>query len=181
MDYMLQNQYMLRWWISMDKTYLDEIVDYPGLVILKLLENQLISDLLVNFRNADIDDLEDNDGNWKYFFDWDHIPETTQEVKAAFCIDTDIVSIPNTTTKRLELYVSVYCSQAYMKLNRQIFKGVKGNRINNLIRQADKTLRGSRDFGIGKLELKNVLTVTSGNTAFAKKVLTYSIPNFNLK
>ena len=163
-----------------NETHLDELVEYPKLVILRLLNNQNVLDLLANKRNAKIEDMESDNGDWKYFFDYEHIPDTQQSVMAAFCIDTDIVSISNGTTKRLELYVSCYCSQAYMSLDTRVFKGMSGNRLNNLLRYADMSLRGDRDFGIGKLELKNVRTVASGNTAFAKKMLTYSIPDFNL-
>jgi hypothetical protein len=164
-----------------NKTYLDELVEYPKLTILRLLRQPMILDLLANKRGAEIEDMEDDDGNWMYFFDYEYIPDTIQEVRAAFCIDTDVISVPNTSTKRLELYVSCFCSQAFMPLDGKIFKGVSGNRMNNLIRYADLSLRGDRDFGIGKLELKNVRTVTSGNISFAKKMLTYSIPDFNLK
>ncbi|MPL95079.1 hypothetical protein SDC9_41242 [bioreactor metagenome] len=186
-----------------NETYLDELVDFPEIVILRLLNNQNVVDLLSNIKNATLDDMEDDDGKWKYFYDYEHIPETIQEIKSAFCIDTDIVSVPNKSTKRLELYVSCYCSQANMSINTRVFTGFAGNRLNNLLRYADLSLRsnmplnnkifgsnpsqyirdifdfGNRVFGIGKLELKNVRTVTSGNTAFAKKMLTYSIPDFN--
>lgn len=161
-------------------TYLDELIDYPKTVILKLLKQQMILDLLANKRNADIEDMEDDKGKWKYFFDYEYIPGTTQEVKAAFCVDTDIVSVANKSIKRLELYVSCFCSQAFMSLDSKMFKGLGGNRMNNLIRYADLSLRESRDFGIGQLELKNVRTMTSGNSDFAKKTLVYAMPDFNI-
>ena len=64
--------------------------------------------------------------------------------------------------------------------DRSKFKDMRGNRLNNLIRYIDFALRLDRDFGIGRLELKNARTTTAGNASFAKKTLTYSIPDFNL-
>lgn len=164
----------------MDNTYLDELVDYPALIIAKLARQQIVMDLLADKRMAELSDMLNADGNWKYFFDYDYIPGTTQEVMAAVCIDTDVVSVKTSAQKTLELYVSVICSRAIMPLDRVKFKGIRGNRLDNLIRYIDYTLRLDRDFGIGKMELKNARTTTSGNAEFAKKTLTYLIPDFNL-
>lgn len=160
-------------------THLDELVDYPALVIQRLISNQKILDLLANKANATANDLLDANDEWTCFYDYEYIPGTTQEVKAAFLIDTDIVSIKTDSQKNLELYISVLCSRPHMKIDRKILKGYKGNRVNNLIRYADFSLRGDRDFGIGPLQLKSVRTVTAGNSDFAKKTLTYAIPDFN--
>lgn len=163
-----------------EKTHLDELVDYPALVISRLSQQQEIVDLLADKKGAKIADIMDQKGNWKSFYDYEYIPGTTQEVMSAICIDTDIVSVRTSTQKTMELYVSVLCSQAIMALDRTKFKDMRGNRLNNLIRYIDFALRLDRDFGIGKLELKTARTTTSGNTTFAKKTLTYSIPDFNL-
>ena len=161
-------------------TYLDELVEYPALVIEKLSKNQMIVDLLVNKKNANLNDLIDEGGNWKNFYDYDYIPGTTQEAMAAVCIDTDIIDVPTYSQKTLELYVSVMCARSIMRLDRKIYPSIRGNRMDNLIRFIDYELRLDRNFGIGKMALKNARTTTSGNSMFAKKTLTYSIPDFNL-
>lgn len=161
-------------------THLDELVDYPALVIMRLSQQQEVVDLLADKKNANLSDIMDQKGNWKSFYDYEYIPGTTQEVMSAVCVDTDVVSVRTSTQKTLELYVSVLCSQAIMILDRSKFGNIRGNRLNNLIRYIDFALRLDRDFGIGRLELKNVRTTTAGNASFAKKTLTYSIPDFNL-
>lgn len=163
-----------------EKTYLDELVDYPALIIEKLVQKPIILSLLANKQDATILDVMDDDGNWKYFFDYEYIPGTTQEVMSAICVDTDIVSVKTSATKTLELYISVLCAQDIMSLDRKQFKGMRGNRLNNLVRFVDHTLRLDRDFGIGRMALKNARTTTSGNANYAKKTLTYLIPDFNL-
>lgn len=162
-----------------DTTYLDELVDYPALIIEKLVQHPDVLSLLSDKKDATISDVMDENGNWKYFFDYEYIPGTTQEVMAAICVDTDIVAVKTSATKTLELYVSVLCSQSIMALDRKKFK-MRGNRLNNLIRYVDYALRLDRDFGIGKMALKNARTTTSGNSNYAKKTLTYLIPDFNL-
>lgn len=163
-----------------EPTHIDELVVYPNLVIKRLLQGQNVIDLLANKMGASIEDLENDDGSWKCFFDYEYLPGTTQEVKVAICTDTDIVSVSNGSQKNLELYLSVICSQSMMKLDGTIFRGWTGNRMNNLVRYVDLQLRGDRDFGIGRLELKNVRTVSSGNPNFAKKQITYKIVDFNV-
>lgn len=161
-------------------THLDELVEFPKLVISNIVTEQMVLDLLADKKNATLDDMEADDGSWLYFYDYEYIPGTQQEVKAAICVDTDVVLVPNRSIKRLELYVSVLCSQAYMKPDRKQLVGLSGNRMNNLVRYIDKALRLNRSFGIGALELKNVRTMTSGNSSFAKKTITYAVPDFNV-
>lgn len=163
-----------------ETTHLDELVDYPALVISQISRQQEVLDLLADKSGAKVKDLMDAKGNWKCFFDYEYIPGTTQEVLTAVCIDTDVVAVRTSAQKTLELYISVLCSHALMSLDRAKFPGVRGNRINNLLRYIDMALRLDRDFGIGKLELKSVRTTTSGNSSFAKKTMTYLIPDFNL-
>ena len=161
-------------------TYLDELVEYPALVIEKLTKNQTIIDLLSNKKNATLNDILDDKGQWKYFYDYDYIPGTTQEAMAAICIDTDIIDVPTYAQKTMELYVSVMCARSIMQIDRKIFPSMRGNRMDNLVRYIDYELRLDRSFGIGKLALKNARTTTSGNSSFAKKTLVYSVPDFNL-
>ena len=162
------------------QTYLDELVDYPALVIEKVTQHQIVRDLLSNKQGATMNDMLNADGTWKHFFDYEYIPGTTQEVLAAVCIDTDIINVPTSAQKTLELYVSVLCSRSIMELDRGKFKGLRGNRMNNLIRFIDYSLRLDRDFGIGQMELKSARTTQPGNNMFAKKTLTYWIPDLNL-
>lgn len=165
----------------MADTHLDELVTYPTLVISQVVSSQIVMDLLADKNGATIEDMEDANGDWRYFFDFEYIPGTTQEVLNAVCVDTDIVAVKSSAQKDLELYVSVLCSRAILRLDHQLFPGMQGNRMDNLVRYIDLALRGDRDFGIGPLTLKTVRTTSSGNSAFAKKTITYLIPNFNVR
>ena len=73
--------------------------------------------------------------------------------------------------------VNVICHKRYMKLNHKTFKGLKGNRKDNLIRHIDKLLNGTR-IGIGRLELVDVkpLNVPQNYTGL---VSIYRLYDFN--
>ena len=66
------------------------------------------------------------------------------------------------------------CSKQFVDLD---FVGVKGNRRDNLAREIDLLLRGSRDFGIGKLELVSAIT-SPVPKKFTSKLLTFRAVNF---
>ena len=74
------------------RTYLDELVDYPAIVISRLSAQQEVVDLLADKNGANVSDLLDQKGNWKAFYDYEYIPGTTQEVMAAVCVDTGLES-----------------------------------------------------------------------------------------
>jgi hypothetical protein len=67
-----------------------------------------------------------------------------------------------------------------MELDRSIFKGVIGNRRDNIIRHIDRLLNFSDIFGIGKLSLVSVKT---GNLTdkFTVRQLEYKVPDFNMR
>ena len=160
------------------RTHIDELVDYPGIVVGQLIKQPNVLELLANKENASYEDLEDDKGNWKYFFDFDYVTGTLQEVGSYICIDTDIVEVPNSSVMTLKLYVEIVVHRDTMKLNRSILPGYKGNRRDNLARYCDLALRGNRDFGIGRLSLQSVVTFSVGNSNYTGKRLTYLVNGY---
>ena len=66
-----------------------------------------------------------------------------------------------------------------MKLPRQTFKGISGNRRDNLVRYIDKVLNNSDFLGIGTLKLNAVRTLSPIN-GFTAREITYEVPDFNV-
>ena len=66
----------------------------------------------------------------------------------------------------------------WMKLDTKKFKGVKGNRKDNLLRQIDLLLNNSDEFGIGRLSLQSV-NVASVPKPYTSSMLTYSTSDFS--
>ena len=157
-------------------THIDQLVDYNQLVVNRILASQEVMALIAN--NPDLNLDSDAAAEWEeHVFDHAWIDETVQEAGAFITVDVDIPSMSSGTIMEMRVYVEVLVSKTYMKLNPSIFKGCKGNRRDNIVRHIDLLLNGSLDFGIGRLDLKNIRTVTTANK-FAGKLLTYEVSDF---
>ena len=160
-------------------THLDKIVEFPNEVITKLCQSQEILDLLADKRNATVEDLEDDDGNLKYIYDYEYVMETVVDAKAYICIET-LARASSGTINDMKLYVHILCHKEYMRLDKKIFKGTKGNRRDCLTRCVDQVLRGDRDFGIGRVEFEQLSSFTLPPN-FTGRTLVYDIPVFGTK
>lgn len=163
-------------WIK-EKTNLDEIIDYPQLIISRLADSPAIRDLLADTTNATVEDIEDKNGGYKYIYDYDYVDDTTQDTRAYICLESYVDEVDNDHILSMVINVNVICHKQYMKLNHKTFKGLKGNRKDNLIRHIDKLLNGTR-IGIGRLELVDVkpLNVPQNYTGL---VSIYRLYDFN--
>ena len=157
-------------------THIDQLVDYNQLVVNKILSSQEVMALISNKPNLNLDG--DEAAEWEeHVFDHAWVDETVQESGAFITVDVDIPAMNSGTIQEMRVYVQVLVSKTYMKLSPSLFKGIKGNRRDNLVRQIDLLLSGSREFGIGRLDLANIRTVTTANK-FAGKLLTYEVHDF---
>ena len=157
-------------------THIDEIISYKANVISALANSPEVVALMLDKPNPDVNG-EDGDIARRDIYDYDYIDETQLEAGSYILVDCDIVGRPTSTVKDLEVYIQVVVSKTIQKLDHKKFKGVMGNRCDNLARQIDLLLNGSRDYGIGRLTL---VSVKSANVpaSFTSKLLTYWIPDF---
>lgn len=157
-------------------SHVDELVDYNQLIVNRILSSQKVMALIANDPNLDLD--SDAAAEWEeHIIDHAWIDDTVQEAGAFVTVDVDVSNLESGVIKEMRVYVEVLVSKAYMKLSPSLFKGCKGNRRDNIVRQVDKLINGSYDFGIGKLDLVNIRTVTTANK-FAGKLLTYEVYDF---
>ncbi len=157
-------------------SHIDELVDYNQLIVNKILNSQDVMALIANDPTLNLD--SDEAAEWEeHVFDHAWIDDTVQEAGAFITVDVDIPNLASGVIKEMRVYVEVLVSKSYMKLSPSLFKGCKGNRRDNIVRQVDKLINGSYDFGIGKLDLVNIRTVTTANK-FAGKLLTYEVFDF---
>ena len=103
----------------------------------------------------------------------------SSRVGAYVWVEIDIPNVNNKHIKDAEIYVTVACHKQYMKLDHSIYKGMMGNRRDNITRYIDKLINNSPIFGIGNLTLKSVRTLSPYNQ-FIFKELTYTVPEFNV-
>lgn len=163
----------------MAKTFLDQIVEYPSKVILRIAEDKYCAGLILNkafdeIGEEDVDRVLD-----EYIKDYQYVDETTQETSAFVWVEMEVNQVENKTIKGVRLYVTVSCHKNYMALAPKTFKGIIGNRRDNIVRYVDKILNNSQFMGIGRLKLSSVKTIAPIN-GFTARELTYEVPDFNI-
>ena len=163
----------------MAKTHIDELVDYPAKVILKLANDKNCLSLLKN--KIDISEEDIDDALINNIFDYEYVDKTTTSAEAYIWVEADVPYVSNKTIKGMAIYVTIACHKQFMKLDNRIFKGLMGNRRDNIARFVDLILNDNFDFGIGKLSLKSVKTLSSSNSNFTMRELAYAVPDFNIK
>lgn len=163
----------------MDKTHLDEIVDYPSLIIKELEKNNNFVSLLTNSVNADMNDKEVELLWEECISDHEYIPKTVQTGRSFCCIDTIVSGISN-QLKTMIITILVGVDEDMMSLKGTEFKGVRGNRRDNLVREIDYSLKCSKGiFGIGNLDLREIKPVIIDTREFACKKMIYEVTNFS--
>lgn len=163
----------------MAKTYLDQLVEYPARIIKRISDDNVCVALLVNKAFDAVDEKDRDKVLEENIFTYQYVDETTNESSAYVWVEMEVNDVSNEQIKGIRIYVTIACHKSYMGLTNSTYKGVIGNRRDNLTRYIDKLLNNSKDFGIGKLSLKSVKTLAPIN-GFVLRELTYSIPDFNI-
>jgi len=163
-----------------EKTFLDPVIDYPALALRAIGTNETVAKLLTNNPNLDMESDEADDVFDKYLYDYAYVDDTTTESEAYICAEVE-VSIPKGANKQSffnsVLYITIVCHRNYMKLDPTLFPGIGGNRRDNLVRFCDDVINGSDLFGVGKLTLKSVRSL-SAPVGFSIRELVYEVPSF---
>ncbi len=163
----------------MAKTYLDQLVEYPAKVLKRISEDKYCLGFLVNKKFNEVNEDDSDVALEKYLHDYQYVNETTQETVAYVWVEAEVNAVQNKQFKGVRLYVTVACHKNYMELDSKTFRGISGNRRDNIVRYVDKLLNNSSDFGIGNLSLMSLKTL-SPLGGFVIRELTYAIPDFNI-
>lgn len=156
------------------KTPLQDCIDYKADIIAQLVASQEVVGLLLNDPNVDMDSDKTYTSLANCIFDYDYIDRVVERSDAIIMIDADMVAPISGSFNEWEVYVQIVCHKDYVPLNPKIFKGVKGNRRDNLMCSVDSLLNGSRLLGIGKLELIRAHTAVVPDS-FTSRMLTYRV------
>lgn len=163
----------------MAKTYLDQIVEYPAKVMLRIAEDEACAGLLTNKSFSSVTEQDSDYVLDNLIKDYQYVDETTQETKAYVWVEMEVNHVDNKTIKDVRLYVTIACHKGYMTLDKKTFKGIIGNRRDNLVRYIDKVLNNSSFLGLGTLALKSVRT-RAPISGFTVREITYEVPDFNI-
>lgn len=162
----------------MDKNALEVLVEYPVKAMQMIGSDQGVVELLTNIKGVDMDSDDAASVFDENMFDYGYVPQTTDEATAYVCVETNMVKAPTPTMQNLRVYVTVVCHRGFMNIDPSVFKGVVGNRRDNLSLRIDRILNGSDALGIGRLKLETAMVVAAP-TGFTAREMTYSISDFS--
>lgn len=156
-------------------TPLDELVDFKYKIVSVLEDSQDIVSLLLDCQNIDMNDDRVNDIDDTNIFDHYYLDYTVQQTGCFIFVETEMSKRVTGTIKDMTVRIYVLCSKDYMKLTK--FKGMKGNRRDNVMRLVSDKLDGSKDFGIGRLTLESCSFVSVPNP-YTAMVASFSVSNY---
>lgn len=156
-------------------TPLDELVDYKNKIVNIIESSQSVMSLLVGQQNVDMSSDIVYNAYENQIFDYSFVMDTQLSEKSFLLIEAETRKRPNDTIKNMVVYVQVICHKDNMKLNG--FKGVKGNRRDNLARQVTNVLEGRKDFGIGRLMFSDCYAVTVPSP-YTSIMIVFETPEF---
>lgn len=159
------------------ETFLDDLIAYKENVIAALAASQDVMGLLANNPNLDLESSEVEDFVERNLFDYDYIDGTLERHDAYIMVDDELVQPSSGTFNKWYLYVQIVCAKEFNDIDKKLFRGLKGNRRDNLAREIDLLLNGSREYGVGKLTLLSVAPATVPDK-FTSMLLTYEIRDF---
>ena len=147
---------------------LQEFFDYKNTLIKKMLTNEQIVKLIDNDISVDTS----RSLVYEQVFPFEFIPDTVEHGKTFICIDVDIQRAIDKTFLLPVIYVWVFTHKSLLRLNDG------GVRTDQLCIEIAKTINGSREFGLGELDLASVKRFAP-ITNFQGKVMTFIAKDFN--
>lgn len=150
---------------------LEEFFDYKNQLMGDLLTNENIVSLID--ENIKIEDAESL--AYTHVFPCEYVPETVEHGDTFICFDVDIQSVVGKTYLTPVLYVWVFTHKSKLRL-----PNGGGVRTDKMCVEICKEINGSREYGLGELNLGGVKRFAP-MTDFQGKVMTFYAKDFNRK
>lgn len=148
---------------------LDEFFDYKNQLMEDLLTNQTIVRLL-----SDDCEVIDNPETLMYqqVFPFEYVPDTVEHGQTFICCDVDIQRSVNKTFLLPALYIWVFTHKSKLRLPEG------GVRTDRLASEIAESINGSRNYGLGELDLYSVKRFAP-ITDYQGKVMMFQATDFN--
>ena len=147
---------------------LEDFFDYKNKLMESLLTNKNIVALIDDSISLD----KAPSLAYNYVFPCEYVPDTVGHGDTYICFDVDIQSVPNKTFLSPILYIWVFTHKSKLRLPEG------GVRTDKLCSEICKEVNGSREFGLGELNLYAVKRFAP-MTDFQGKVMSFSAKEFN--
>lgn len=126
---------------------LNEFFDYKSELIRTLCSSKDIVRLILDNKEPVVPNY---DLAYKHIFPYEYVPDTVDEGKTFICFDVDIAQVTDKTYYKPTLYIWAFTYKTKLQLSSG------GVRTDELARIINKELNGSRNYGLGTLELKSI-------------------------
>lgn len=148
--------------------YLEQLPDYRDEIMSGICQSDDIINLLrpENDPNMPIIDMQ-----YKYIFPYDHMVNTTTEAGAYLCFDIDVPRVIDRTFVDLTIYIWIIVHERYMRMP-------DGLRLDKLGIAIEQLMNGSKDYGLGTVELKSFTRLNPAEQ-FHGRALVYKTVDFN--
>lgn len=156
---------------------LKDVIDYKYKIINEIANSNTIMGLIFNDPNIDMEsDLVTNvrDDN---IVDHSFTDDTYTQDRTAIFVECKMLELPSATIKNMGVYIQIISNNGYIKLNRQNFKGIKGNRNDNIAVEIAELIDGFDCGAIGELALEECAPITAPN-GFSSLQLSFTTANF---
>lgn len=147
---------------------LSEFFDYKN----KLMEDLLTSQSIVALLDPNGTALEPTDLAYKQVFPFEYVPNTIEHGNTIICFDVDIQKSVNKTYLLPTLYIWVFTHRSLLRLPEG------GVRTDKLCSEICKIINGSKEYGLGELNLYSVKRFAP-MTDYQGKCLTFEAVDFN--
>lgn len=147
---------------------LQDFFDYKN----KLMEDLLTNETITSLVKSDADDDELDTLAYTQIFPYEYVPETVQDGATYICFDVDVQGVSNKTFLTPILYIWVFSHRSKLRLPEG------GVRPDKLCSEICKAINGSREYGLGELNLYSVKRFAP-MTDYQGKLMTFTAKEFN--
>lgn len=148
--------------------HLDEFFKYKN----KLMEDILTTPSIVDLISPGIKPEKIHDLAYRQVFPYEFVPDTVEQGDTFICFDVDIQKSVNKTYLLPTLYVWVFTHKSLLRLPEG------GVRTDRLCSEICKKINGSKEYGLGDLDLYSVKRFAP-MTDYQGKCLTFYATDFN--
>lgn len=148
--------------------YLDEFFAYKN----QLAEDLLTEEKIVRLLDDDAVSTDSEKLMYSQVFPYEFVPDTVEHGRTFICCDVDIARVENKTFLSPVLYIWIFTHKSLLRLPEG------GVRIDKLAHEIAKKIDGSRNYGLGVLNLYSVKRFAP-MMDYQGKVLIFRTRDFN--
>lgn len=135
-----------------NKTHIDQLIDFKEDVIEMMMADKELMGLVFDDPDIDLDSDEVFNVRDTNIYDHSYSDETVQTDGVIILVETELIGVLSKEINSFNIIIQVIVARNYMKLDTRRFKGLRGNRRDNVIRRIEMLLHDKR-LSLGRLSL----------------------------